>query len=282
MKKILLLIAVTSVLLGTISCGDDNDEPRRGNGVFTVNTTMFNHMSRGNNALGISTTQNKLVIDTVNHTASLELNYNDGTARTVSLKDISAKPKRLGFYELTASPTSQVTAFKGYVDFNEGAMRYGYTTADGIRVISMTPEVFFLKTNSTVTYDDTTKATTGWENAMYQFNISPATQTATVMVMQIVHAKDLKYFNNITSNNVPFTVTPDGFTISGTDLKTTAKYRAYVDTTNSVVATTDKYPFKTFNATIDLANDKLDADFMMGGSATVKATGRTYPDYTSY
>lgn len=281
MKKILLLIAMTGALLAAVSCGSD-DEPRRGDGVFTVNTTMFNHMTASDNVLGIATTRNKLVLDTVKHTASLDLSYDDGTAHIVSLKDITARPKRLGFYELSANATDQIKDFKGYVDFNEGAMRYCYTTASGIRIVSMTPEVFYLKTNSNVTYDDTTKATTGWENAMYQFDISPTTQTATIKVMHIVHAKDLKYFTNITTNNVPFTVTPNGFTIKGSNLTTTAQYRAYVDTTNSVIATTDKYPFKTFNATVDLVNDHLEANFMIGGSATVTATGRTYPDYTSY
>ena len=55
-----------------------------------------------------------------------------------------------------------------------------------------------------------------------------------------------------------------------------------MDSTGSVISQTDKYPFKTFNATVDLVNDRLDATYMMGGSATVVATGKTYPDYTSY
>ena len=55
MKKILLLIAMTGVLMGAISCSDD-DEPQRGDGVFTVNTAMVNHMVQtGSDAvIGIS------------------------------------------------------------------------------------------------------------------------------------------------------------------------------------------------------------------------------------
>ena len=275
MKKILLLIAVAGMLLCTISCGDDDDiRPVRTK--FTVNTTMFNHMSSGNNLIGLATTQNKLEIDTVKHIASLELNYNDGQGnKQLKLDNITATPKGVNFFML-ASPTDP--SFKGYVDFSDGsALRYDYTTPDGIRVISMTPDVFFRNTVSIVTYDDTTKTTT-WESAVYQFTISPSTNTATVKVMDILHAKDLKRFENITSHGVPFKVTANGFTINATDLKTDAKYTAYVDSTGSSVARTNKYPFKTFNATIDLANDKLEANYMIGGSATVKATGKTYRD----
>ena len=280
MKKILLMIALMGSLMVAVSCGSENDEPWRGDGVFTVNTPMVNHVANTGNGqvLGISNTHNKLTIDTVNHKATLELNYNDGQGdKTLKLDDLKAMPKRLGFYVLT-SPSNNT--FNGYVDFNEGAMRYAYTV-NGIRVISVTPEVFFLKTTSTLTYDDTTKSNTT-ENTMYQFYLEPASQTAVVKVMDIVHAKDLKRFINITANNVPYTVTANGFTITGENLKTKAQYMAYVDSTGSSVATTDKYPFQTFNATIDMVNDHLDANFMIGSSATVVARGKTYPDYTAY
>ena len=280
MKKILFLIATVGLFMSAISCSDD-DEPKRGDGVFTVNTTMVNHMvDMGSDAvIGIATTRNKLVLDTVKHKASLELNYNIGQGESqLKIDDIVATPKRLGFYELT-SPSQG--SFKGYVDFNEGSMRYRYTTTGGIRVISMTPEVFFLKTDNTVTYDDTTKATTVG-NTMYQFNLEPASGSAIVKVMGIVHAKDVKYFNSITANSVPVTVTRNGFTIGGENIKTNAIYRSYVDSTGATFSQTDKYPFKVFNATVDLVGDHRDATYMMGSSATVVATGRTYPDYTSY
>ena len=281
MKKILLLIAVTGLILGAISCSSD-DEPKRGDGKFIVNTPMINHMYNTSNGavMGFSSTHNKLSLDTVKRKASLELNYNDGHGdKMIKLDDLTATPKRLGFYELRSASNS---SFYGYVDFNESAMRYVYTTADGIRVISMTSEVFFLKTTSTVTYDDTTKSNTD-EFSMYQFDLMPATSTATIKVMQIVHAKDRRYFNSITASSVPVTATANGFTINATNLSTTAIYVLhYTDSLGSTKSTTDKYPFKVFNATIDLANDNMNANFMIGNSATVTATGRTYPDYTAY
>ncbi len=286
MKKILLLIAMTGVLMGIISCSND-DEPKRGDGVFTVNTPMVNHLYsiHADQALGMAATHNKLVLDTVKHKASLELNYNDGQGdKTLKFNDLSATPKRLGFYVLS-SPSDN--SFSGYVDINESSIRYRYVTAEGIRVISTTPDVFFLKTHNTVTYDDTTKATV-IESSMYQFGIVPSSKTATITVMSIVHAKDNKFFNNIIAKNVPYTVTPNGFTINGSNISTTATYIARYDSSAVIpgvtpsVKTTDEYPFKTFNATIDLANDNLNANYMIGGSATVAATGRTYPDYTSY
>lgn len=278
MKKLLLLIAALGVLVGTVSCGDD--EPRRGDGVFTVNTAMINHIynMHTDQVLGVTNTHNKLVIDTIKHIASLQLSYNDGSDKILRLDDLTAKPKRLGFYVLSSVSDN---TFSGYVDFNEGAMRYRFTTADGIRVISTTPEVFFLKTMNTITYDDTTKTTT-YENAMYQFDIQPSNMSASVKVMDIIHDKDAKYFINITAASIPYTVTANGFTFMGENIPTTAIHRAMMDSLGNTKKETDKYPFKTFNATVDLANDNLDANYMIGGSATVVATGKTYPDYTAY
>lgn len=285
MKKILLLIAATALLTGVIASCDDNEPNRRGDGVFTVNTSMINHIVNLNSGevVGISSTFNKLTIDTVNHKASLELKYNDGSGdQTLKLNDITATAKRLGFYTLSLSsdPT-----FSGYVDFNEGSMRYRYQTANGLRIISTLREVFFLKTNNVVTYLDTTEATT-MESTMYQFNIDPASKTAVVKVMDIVHAKanDMKRFVDITAVGVPISVTTNGYSIAAENVKTTAHYYGTMDSTGVAekIKTTDKYPFKVFNATIDLANDHLDAYYMIGDSAIVTATGRTYPDNTSH
>ena len=277
MKKILLLITVAGLSLVTISCGDD--EPDTIRTVFTVNTPMVNHMVNAGSetVIGLASTQNKLTLDTVKHTASLELNYNVGHGNEqLKIEDIVATYNdRQGLYELT-SPSYK--SFKGYADFGESSMRYSYTTTGGIHIISVTPEVFFRKTHSTITYDDTTATNTS-ESTMYQFNISPTTLTATIEVNDIVHAKDLKYFKYIKSFNVPFTVTPNGFTINGSNLATNALYIFYDTSTGNSDKYTDKYPFKTFNATIDLLNDRLDATYMIGGSATVVATGKTYLNY---
>jgi hypothetical protein len=120
---------------------------------------------------------------------------------------------------------------------------------------------------------------------MYQFTISPDNKTAIVKVMGILHAKDWKYFMNITGNSVPVTVTRNGYTIAGENIKTNATYRAHRDSTTvnpPAYQNTDKYPFKTFSAVVDLENDTIIANYMIGSSATVEANGRTYPDYTAY
>lgn len=279
MKKLLLLIVVLGTLATVVSCGDD--EPiKRGNGVFTVNTPMVNHMYNTvtGEVVGLGDTHNKLVIDTARHTAQLELAYNDGSSHTVTYNDLVATAKRQGFYELR-SPSD--AGFSGYVDFNEASMRYRYTTAGGVRVISTTPEVFFLKTQDTIAYLDTT-ATTLMENVMYQFNVNPSTLTAIVKVMEITHAKDLRYFHTITGYSVPVKLTATGYDLEGRNITTTAHYVAWVDSTGSNFKTTNAYPFKTFKATVDLINDRMSARFMMGDSAIVTASGRTYPDYSSY
>jgi hypothetical protein len=283
MKKILLLIATMGLIMGAISCSDNgNDEPKRGDGVVSVNTPMINHIVNQNNGevLGMSATRNKLTLDTTKRQASVELTYNDGNGdKTISISNITATPVRHGFYALTATQSNQVKDFSGYVDFNESSIRYSYTTNDGLRVISTIDEVFFLKTNNTISYLDTTKATK-MENVMYQFTLEPSRGTATVKVMGITHAKDNKYFINITALNVPVNVTRDGYTFAGENLKTSAVYITATDSLGSRTSSTDKYPFKTFNAMTDLENDSIIANFMIGDSATVVAAGRTYPNYT--
>ena len=280
MKKIILLIAMMGLLMGVISCG--NDEPKRGTGVFTVEDMMINHAynTKSDQVLGLSTVRNKLTVDTKNRKANVEFKYNDGQGeKTLVLEDLIVTPKGVGFFEFTSA---SVSTFSGYVDVNEeSAMRFFYTTPEGIRIISTTSNVFFLNTHNTITYDDATKPT-DMENVMYEFKIEPASKTAVVTVSGIEHAKDLKYFNSITAASVPFTVTANGFTFSGENLKTDAIYRNYVDSTGSVRSHTDKYPFKTFNATVDMKNDRLNAEYMMGSSSTVVATGRTYLEFHEY
>ncbi len=285
MKKILLLIAAIGLIMSAISCSDNDEPNKRGDGVFTVNTPMINHIVNLNNGnvLGMSATHNKLTIDTTKHQASVELTYNDGSGdKSVSISGITATPVRLGFYALKAPQGSQVKDFSGYVDFNESSIRYSYTTNEGIRVISTIPDVFFLKTHNTISYLDTTKTTT-MENVMYQFTLSPNKTTAIVKVMAIVHAKDMKFFNNITATSVPVTVTPNGYTFTGQNIPTTAVFRNWTDSVGvPSLKSTDKYPFKTFNTVVDLENDTIIANFMMGDSAIVNANGRTYPNYTRY
>lgn len=267
---------MAGVLMGTLSCSDD-DGPKRGDGVFTVNTPMINHMVNTSNGqvLGIANTHNKLTFDTVKHTASLELRYHDGgIEKTLKLDNITAKPKRLGLYELYSSSDAN---FSGYVDIYQGpSMCYRYTTPEGIRIISTLPEISFLDTHTLISYDDTTKATT-MDNVMYQFTISPSTSTAVIEVMPIEHAKDLKYFYNITAPSAPMTVTREGYLITGQNIATRAKYRSWTDSVGTATDKyTDNYPFKTFNAVLNLEKDSINVTFMMGSSATVVATGKTY------
>ena len=73
------------------------------------------------------------------------------------------------------------------------------------------------------------------------------------------------------------TVTPDGYTIAGENIATNALYRAWTDSVGTANRkNTDKYPFKTFNAVLDLEKDSIHTTFMMGSSATVVASGTTY------
>ena len=243
--------------------------------VFTFNISMVNHMYNTvtNQVVGVTNTSNKLVLDTIRHTARLELVYNDGSEHTVSYRNLTAHASRTGFFELS-SPTDP--NFSGYVDFNEVSFRYTYMTDDGLRIISTSPDVFFLKTDNTIEYDDTTE-TTRMENVMYQFNLNADERTATVMVMGIVHAKDMRYLMRVTAANVPFTLTPNGYSFTGENIATTTMYST-ADAPN-IIKTTSEYPFETLNVNVDLKDDQIVANYMLGPHATVTATGKTYPDF---
>ena len=258
--------AIIDIILG----GDDN-------GVFTVNIPMVNHMysTVTNQVVGVTNTSNKLVLDTIHHTAQLELVYNDGVEHTVSYRNLTAHASRTGFFEL-ASPSDP--NFNGYVDFNEVSFRYIYMTADGLRIISTSSDVFFLNTENTIEYDDTTE-TTRMENVIYQFNLNADERTATVMVMGIVHAKDMRYLIRVAAPNVPFTLTPNGYSFTGENIATTTMYRT-ADAPN-IIKTTSEYPFETLNVNVDLMGDQIVANYMLGSHATVNATGKTYPDFGS-
>ena len=283
MKKILYLIAALAMLSLAVSCGDD-DEPKRGDGVLISNTPMINHMVNMSNGqvLGVTSTRNKLTFDTAKHTASLELHYLDGaTEKILTMDGITAIPKRLGYYELDWKSDP---SFKGYIDLFEGpSMRYVYQTPEGFLITSTLPDIFFKNTESIITYDDTTKSNKS-ETTMYVFTINPEYQTATIEVEDITHAKDMRKFVKIIANSVPYTVTKNGFSINAENLKTTARYESHSGSGGtSFIAESDKYPFKTFNATIDLSahqlEDSLSATYMIGGSASVTAKGRTYPNH---
>ena len=239
--------------------------------VITINASMVNHMYNTvtSQVAGVTKTSNKLILDTISHTSQVELVYNDGSEHTVSYNDLTAHASRMGFYELSSRSDPN---FNGYVDFNEGSLRYIYRTDDGLRIISTTPEVFFLKTHNTIVYDDAT-ATTQLENVIYQFDLNADERTATVMVMDIVHAKDMRHLMRVAANNVPFTLTPNGYSFTGENIPTTSWYRTADD---PAIKTTSEYPFETLNINVDLMNDQLVANYMLGPHATVTATGKTY------
>jgi len=279
--RITHLLLALALIMGMVACGDEDTPGKGGSSERTVNTTMLNHVV--NNATGevlVATTTNKLTFDTAAHTASLELNYSDGsTVHTISAPNLTANPSRLGFYKLSMpSQNSQLTDLSGYIDFNESAMRYAYTTSSGYRVISTLKEVYYLSTNTVLTYSDSTASTTS-EGTMYQFTINPTTMTATVQVMMILDAQDHKYFESITGRDVPVTATATGYTVHGTNIETTAIYRAYDSSTGSSTKTSNKYPFTTFDATLNLETETLEASYVLAGKVTAKASGQTYSKY---
>ena len=260
-------IADVNAIVDIILVGSDGD------GVFVINAKMVNHVynTLTNQVIGIDNTHNKLILDTVRHTAQLELVYYDGSEHTVSYKNLTALASRVGFFELR-SPIDPY--FSGYVDFNEGSIRYIYMTDDGLRIISSIPDVFFLNTDNTIVYDDTTETTQ--EDVMYQFSINADEMTAVVTVMGIFHTKDRRYLINVTATSVPFMLTPNGFSFDGKDIATTA---LYVDSTDPTTKkTTNEYPFVTFVVDVDLIGDHIVANYMLGPHATVNATGKTYPE----
>jgi len=270
---------MAALVLGLAACGDD-DPINKGGSKRTVSTPMVNHVvNTGTGEVTVASTTNTLTIDTAAHTASLELKFAGSNGdQTVSIGDLSATPSRLGFYKLSMNGSnSQASNVSGYVDFNEAAMKYAYTATSGYRVVSTLSEIFYLSTNTSLSYNDTTTSTdTG---AYYQFTLYPSTMTAKVQIMALLHTGDGKYFNSITGYNVPVVATATGYTISGNDIATVGIYRGYDEDTGTETKTTDKYPFTTFTANLDLESDTFTASYVLAGKTKATASGQTYNKY---
>jgi len=290
MKRIcslLTAIALLTILLA--ACSNDDSPSKGGDAKRTVNTTMLNHIvsTTTGEVLPPATAKNQLTIDTAAHTAALTLNYHNGNnAVAVDAPNLTAQPARLGFYNLSSTDAS--LSLSGYVDFNEANLKYAYTHG-GYRIVSTLSELFYLSTTTTMNYSDTTASHTV-DNAIYQFEINPLTMTATVKIMELLHAQANKYFENITARNVPVTLSASGYNISGEQIATTAVYRAYDSATGSSTKTSNDYRFGALSASLSVENDTftitytidhLDGDGKVNGTASASASGHTYSNKTT-
>lgn len=165
------------------------------------------------------------------------------------------------------SPVSEnVTKLKGYVDFDEQCAKLDYVMARTWHVIAVVPDVFFNNNNTVVTRGGVDYKCTG---DMIEFSINPDTNVATVKLLNITFGDTSANFTQIvTDDETPATVkaTPEGYTITGQNLKTKAYRR-----TDPTKAFSD-FPFDELEANIDLATETLTMT-LKTGEYTITSTG---------
>ena len=281
MKHLLYIFSLAAAITLT-ACG--NDEPGGGGGKRTMQPTMLNHV------VDINTHQ--VTMEAAPYTLVLSDGYTHvdvtvqmGTQRsTVAGCNVSKTSD--GFFSFGPQSDGNLTALNGYIDFNEGNFKCQYTLDNRYRVIATLPEVFFLSTTTTLSYEDGTSSSDA--STMYQFTINPATRTATIYVMSMLHAQEERFFESIVAHNAQVTATPDGYHITVADADCGASFRRYDSATGSGTTATNEYKFTDFVADVNLEQETMTVSFdlkKMKRSATpqevlatthITATGSTY------
>lgn len=275
MKKLYSLIALACLLL-LGSCG--GDDPKSNNEMFSLTLKTLNHIVDLNTGTVLAPTIGSHAFKVNLNTSAIESQVTHTIpgvgAETFSMSVSGANPS-YGIYTFSGG-TGAIGKLRGLIDLNEDATRLSYVVNDRYRVIATLPEVFFLATNTKLTYSDGTSSMS--DGGIYQFEIDPANLTATIIVTTINHTKDVRYIKNITGKGATVEPTEYGYHITAENLATITNYQSGdFEKTNFV-----GYPLITFDAKLDVVNGTMTVNFKMGRTEVteVSATGTVYKDNT--
>ena len=253
------------LILATTSCSDSNSGKGGGQAKRTV--TMLNHIV--NTSTGdviVSSSDVDYVFDRDNMTVDVTVRFSVDGKNDISyqFKDL-AMTEKSGVYSVKGTTTG-ISAMNGHLDFNEGTIRFNYTTSDGYRVISTSPELYSLSAGTSITYADGTADAK--QAPMYQFDVDPETMTCTVRMMSFLDKSRSRTITSITSTvKAPVTATAEGYKIEASELASKTIY-----TLNGQSTTTTQYPFADLKVTFDMENDVFNATFS-AGDLDVTASG---------
>ena len=303
MKHLSGLLMAALLLVAMSACGDD-PEPSRG-GSRTITPTLLTHVTGTDGQVVVTSQQQKMILDLDHLTAQFNINarLTDGSTPSFTLSNVqltyNADDNRYTFGQATTSD-ARVTQLSGVIDFNEGAVWINYVV-DGKQRVHITPtSIFYTSTTSVITHD-ALNAT--YHNAIYQFEIDPATMLAKAWVMQLLDANKSRYFNTITTdidyiktlslakdkdldefvaqlrrnneNKFKVEATAEGYVISGSNLQAGVEYRSHTGSTDAS-ATTLNFKFASLNFNLDLAGGSASGTFTLNDDTTVKMDGTTY------
>ena len=255
-----LAIIATGMTLAMTSCGSNDNDNNNRNQIGTWDIRMLNH------AVNIETGEVESVAIrwqqlSIDYSASkiIEMTLNNGISRpniatpTVSSLPLTKLSNRNRYTFDEASPVSEnVTALKGYIDFDEQSAKLDYVMSRTWHVIAVVPDVYFNNNTTIVSKGGIDYPCAG---DMIEFSINPDSKAAKVKLLNVTFGDTSANFTQIvTDDDTPATVTatPEGYTITGLNLKTKA-YRRNYDVTKPF----SDFPFDELEAKIDLATETL-------------------------
>lgn len=275
------LIMCAAFLTLLAACGDD--EPGKRSGERTMQPTLINHIVDNNTGdVTIEAVPYSFVLRTAG--PSVGATVQKGTERFTVSQCATTSPSA-NFYNFTGS-NGNVSFLNGIIDLNEGNFWCRYTLGGQYRVVATLPEVFFLSTTTTLSYDNGTSSSDA--STMYQFNINPSSRTASITIMSLLHSQEERFFTTIVAHGANVALTAQGYRISIDDADCEAIFRRYDAGTGSSLSTTSEYKLTGFSATLDIESQSLNAEYnllRMRRSATpqevisttrVTATGTVY------
>lgn len=265
-----------SLSMSLSSCGnkDDDDSPDRSKPVEWQIRMLTHavHIESGE-VESVAIKWQDLWIDYSNNQLT-QLTLVNGISRpniptlTVSYLPLVKAANRNRYTFNEATPISEnVTNLKGYIDFDEQAAKFDYVESRTWRVIAVVPDVYFNNNTTKVTRDGSTYPCTG---EMYEFTINPETNRATVKLLNFTFGDTSANFTQIvTDAETPAVVqpTPEGYTITGTNLGTKA-YRRNYDPSKPF----SDFPIKKLDAKINLESETLSLSMTLG-DYTIEASG---------
>lgn len=285
MKKIISAVALTALMLGAVSCNNNDKYPGLDyTKERTWNVQLLNHVYDTSNAdsttaASASINDQKIVYKFTTDKSKLSFNPTieatlAGTPQQFSWTGVSGSnsEEKANIYTFANdAPVSGLANFKGQIDFIDQNIYWSYTATGrqnvAYKVISTLPTISTsTSTTTTSVWSDTTAI---HQLPMSSFAINPTKMTANFTISQYTDVKIPRTYMTIVANNAALTITPKGYRITGTGL---AAVGTYV-TSASTKYQTAKITIDNLDATIDLENNTVRATFnMLGAKVTVSGT----------
>ena len=274
MKSIKSILWLLLLLLAVAGCGsDDDDDPVRPV-VRDFSLPLLYHKVQGTSATA-SKSSCDITLNT--ETLALSMTFNiDGGAVPVTTT-ATRDDERGNFFTFNDVSGGRITGLTGALDLNEQALVARFTLDGNTTVHTTLPGVYFTSTAMSMTASG--GATWSVPNAIFQFDINPALDTAMVTFGPFTANDRGLYFNTMRAFRARVAVTPAGYTITGTGLTTWADYRTTTAADGTRTLRTTDYRLDNVNVSIDLGESAMAGHFDIAHTTTDPDTRAVTVDY---